>query len=154
MSHVNSTLQLPLLNRTNIAVVGLGYVGLPLIVAIAKYFTKQKIENTNIVGFDISDVKINKLKSNIDPTSEINHDDFKYFERIKFSSKNVDIRDIDLFIVCVPTPININNQPNLEYLKSASAIIGSELNKAKLNKNKKLIVFDPGFSCPLPQSTL
>ena len=142
MSKNDSILKLPNLNNTNIAVIGLGYVGLPLIVSIARYFAENNIENPDIIGFDISDIKIKKLKSKIDPTREINHDELKYFENIKFTSDNNDIRDADLFIVCVPTPINKNNQPNLDFLKSASSIIGSELNKTESNINKKLIVFE------------
>ena len=134
--------KLPPFEECNVAVLGLGYVGLPLIISIAKYFSSKNYNNNVLVGFDISKEKIKNLLSNIDPTKEINKNDYKYFERIVFACDEKYLRNIDFFIVCVPTPININNQPNLKSLKKASEIVGSAICKSDLSQNKKIIVFE------------
>ena len=129
---------LPSLEDCNVAVLGLGYVGLPLIVSIAKYFSNKNLYENKIIGFDISKEKVDSLRSNIDPTKEIDIKDYKFFKRIEFSSDENSLRNVDLFIVCVPTPININNQPNLNLLKKASSIVGSQILNSNLEE--KLIL--------------
>jgi len=102
-----------------IAIIGLGYVGLPLAIEFGK--------NRNVIGFDINKVRIQQLKQGNDVTKECSLDSIKSAQNLKFSSDLVDIKDAEIFIVTVPTPIDKANQPNLEPLKIASKNIGSIL---------------------------
>lgn len=107
------------MNR-KIAVVGLGYVGLPVAVA----FGKQQ----EVVGFDINEARINELKNGYDRTNEVNDEDLKK-SNIKFTSQSEGLSKADFIIVAVPTPINKNNQPDLTPLIKASETVGKALTK-------------------------
>lgn len=107
------------MNR-KIAVVGLGYVGLPVAVA----FGKQQ----EVVGFDINEARINELKNGYDRTNEVNDEDLKK-SNIKFTSQSEELSKADFIIVAVPTPINKNNQPDLTPLIKASETVGKALTK-------------------------
>jgi len=106
--------------KTKIAIIGLGYVGLPLMVEFAKKFA--------VVGFDINSTRISDLKKQIDETMEVNT---KGLGTIKnnLSAQPASLENQDFFIVTVPTPINENKSPNIQALKSACKMIGSYLNK-------------------------
>ncbi|WP_323707033.1 nucleotide sugar dehydrogenase [Mammaliicoccus vitulinus] len=107
------------MNR-KIAVVGLGYVGLPVAVA----FGKQQ----EVVGFDINETRINELKNGYDRTNEVNDEDLKK-SNIKFTNLPEELSKVDFIIVAVPTPINKNNQPDLTPLIKASETVGKALTK-------------------------
>ncbi|MBO3078333.1 nucleotide sugar dehydrogenase [Mammaliicoccus vitulinus] len=107
------------MNR-KIAVVGLGYVGLPVAVA----FGKQQ----EVVGFDINETRINELKNGYDRTNEVNDEDLKK-SNIKFTNQPEELSKVDFIIVAVPTPINKNNQPDLTPLIKASETVGKALTK-------------------------
>ncbi|RIN15135.1 nucleotide sugar dehydrogenase [Mammaliicoccus vitulinus] len=107
------------MNR-KIAVVGLGYVGLPVAVA----FGKQQ----EVVGFDINETRINELKNGYDRTNEVNDEDLKK-SHIKFTNQPEELSKVDFIIVAVPTPINKNNQPDLTPLIKASETVGKALTK-------------------------
>ncbi|MDG0837079.1 nucleotide sugar dehydrogenase [Staphylococcus equorum] len=107
------------MNR-KIAVVGLGYVGLPVAVA----FGKQQ----EVVGFDINETRINELKNGYDRTNEVNDEDLKK-SNIKFTNQPEKLSKVDFIIVAVPTPINKNNQPDLTPLIKASETVGKALTK-------------------------
>lgn len=107
------------MNR-KIAVVGLGYVGLPVAVA----FGKQQ----EVVGFDINEKRINELKSGYDRTNEVLDEDLAK-SNIKFTNRLEDLSNADFIIVAVPTPINKNNQPDLAPLIKASETVGKALTK-------------------------
>ncbi|MCJ0971245.1 nucleotide sugar dehydrogenase [Mammaliicoccus sciuri] len=107
------------MNR-KIAVVGLGYVGLPVAVA----FGKQQ----EVVGFDINEKRINELKSGYDRTNEVLDEDLAK-SNIKFTNQIEDLSKADFIIVAVPTPINKNNQPDLTPLIKASETVGKALTK-------------------------
>ncbi|WP_329503326.1 nucleotide sugar dehydrogenase [Staphylococcus hominis] len=106
-----------------IAVVGLGYVGLPVAVA----FGKQQ----EVVGFDINETRINELKNGYDRTNEVNNEDLKK-SNIKFTNQPEKLSKVDFIIVAVPTPINKNNQPDLTPLIKASEIVGKALTKGTI----------------------
>ncbi|WP_016911237.1 nucleotide sugar dehydrogenase [Mammaliicoccus vitulinus] len=106
--------------KRKIAVVGLGYVGLPVAVA----FGKQQ----EVVGFDINETRINELKNGYDRTNEVNDEDLKK-SNIKFTSQSEELSKADFIIVAVPTPINKNNQPDLTPLIKASETVGKALTK-------------------------
>lgn len=110
-----------LYKKYKIAVVGLGYVGLPLALAFDKEFIT--------IGYDIDNVRINALKSGIDITNECTEKDFQETNNIEFTDKLTKIKDCNIYIITVPTPIDINNNPNFMPLISASKQIASILNK-------------------------
>lgn len=101
-----------------IAVVGLGYVGLPLAVELAKRF--------EVLGFDISEKRVTDLKNGIDRTLEVASEELLK-TKIRFSSEKKDLEWANFYIVTVPTPITNSNQPDLSPLTSASKMVGSVL---------------------------
>jgi len=104
-----------------IAVVGLGYVGLPLAVAFAK-------AGQRVVGFDINEKRISSLKRARDESGEVDEIDLKNAE-IKYSSNPKDLKQANFIIVAVPTPVNKANQPDLGLIESASRLVGQNLAK-------------------------
>ena len=103
-----------------LAVIGLGYVGLPIALEFAR-----KIK---VVGFDINQDRINLMQQNIDPSNELVAADFEGCD-IKFSADIDDLKDVQFFIVAVPTPIDDANLPNLKPLIGASSTVAKVLKK-------------------------
>lgn len=103
-----------------IAVIGLGYVGLPLAIAFAK--------KVNVIGFDINKEKIEKYKQGIDPTNELNKGEINDTS-VSFTSDEKLLQQAKFYIIAVPTPINDDKTPNLRYLKNACEIVGKNLAK-------------------------
>lgn len=99
----------------NIAVVGLGYVGLPVAVTFGN---KHKV-----IGFDINESRIQELKNNYDRTNEVKEDKLK-LTNIEYTSNAVDLKKADFIIVAVPTPIDKHNKPDLLPLLKASETVG------------------------------
>ncbi len=109
---------------SNIAVVGLGYVGMPIAHAFAK-------KGVKVIGFDINEEKINLYKSGVDPTNEIGDDDLKNTQ-IKFTSNESELKKARFIIVAVPTPVNNDNTPDLAPVIGASEIIARNLTKGTI----------------------
>lgn len=107
------------MNR-KIAVVGLGYVGLPVAISFGK--------EHEVIGFDISEQRIKELKNGYDRTNEVTDSDMNDVNVIYTSNKS-DLKKADFIIVAVPTPINENKQPDLTPLIKASESVGSVMNK-------------------------
>jgi len=106
--------------KAKIAVIGLGYVGLP----IALEFGKK----VNVIGFDIKPERIELMKNNIDPSNELRSEDFEGSS--VFYTHNInDLRDANFYIVAVPTPIDEYNQPDLTPLLKATETVGKVLKK-------------------------
>ncbi|HSH68554.1 MAG TPA: nucleotide sugar dehydrogenase [Deferrisomatales bacterium] len=101
-----------------LAVVGLGYVGLPLAVAFGRRFP--------IVGFDIAEKKVALLKQGVDPTGELTRDEVRAAD-IHYTSNPGELRRAKFIVVAVPTPIDNHKQPDLRPLVSASTAIGKNL---------------------------
>jgi len=99
-----------------IAVIGLGYVGLPLAVEFGK--------SSPTLGFDIDAVRIDELKSQHDRTREVTKEDLQQATHLKFASNPIELAHCKVFIVTVPTPINKHKQPDLTPLIRASETIG------------------------------
>ncbi len=112
-----------LLNK-NIAIIGLGYVGLPLAVEFGKKF--------NVIGFDIDENRINDLKKGIDKTKETVKSNIDSSIYLKFSNLISDLVDANIFIVTVPTPINQFKAPDLGPLLNASKMLGSVLRRGDI----------------------
>jgi len=103
-----------------LAVIGLGYVGLPIALEFAK--------KINVVGFDISAERVNLMQNNIDPSNELDSSDFEN-TNITFTNRLGDLSEIKFFIIAVPTPIDENKKPNIKPLLSASQTVGKVLKK-------------------------
>ncbi len=116
---------------STIAIIGLGYVGLPLAVEFVKSNKNSPIINRKVIGFDINDERIAELKSGFDRTNEIG--EFNQEDSLTFTNTIKDLDEADIFIVTVPTPINTDKTPNLNPIKSASVTIGKVL-KSKARK--------------------
>ena len=101
-----------------IAVIGLGYVGLPLAVALADKFS--------VTGLDINENRINELLSGYDKTGEIDSAKLKR-STLKLTTKKADISGFELYIVTVPTPVDDKNKPDLGPVIRASSLVGSVL---------------------------
>ena len=110
-----------LLNRkAKLAVVGLGYVGLPIALAFAK--------KVSVIGFDINEERLAKMREGIDPCEELGQEAFSGTDIVFTSSLEV-LREASFFIVAVPTPIDRFNQPDLQPLLSATRTVGKALKK-------------------------
>ncbi len=107
------------LKNKKIAVIGLGYVGLPLAVEFGKI--------RKVVGFDLNEKRIAELNAGIDSTIEIDSTELKSAKQLIFSNKSSDISDCKIFIITVPTPIDDKNNPDLKPLLSASETVGKFL---------------------------
>ncbi len=112
-------------NNIKIAVVGLGYVGLPLLNEFTKKF--------KCIGYDYKKERIEELKSNYDRTNQINK---KSLNKLNFSYDLKDISKCNVFIVTVPTPIDKFNKPDLKHLKSATESL------TKILKKKDIIIYE------------
>ena len=110
-------------NKT-IAIIGLGYVGLPLAVEFGKKF--------NTLGFDINQGRIDELKSGYDRTLEVDSDQLKSSTQLNYTADLVDLKKANFFIVTVPTPIDKNNRPDLTPLIKASETVGKVLKKGDI----------------------
>jgi len=110
-----------IITEQKIAIIGLGYVGLPLALEFGKL--------TSVVGFDISVNRIDELKSGIDKTNESSVIDFQLAKNLKFSNTIGDISNCNVYVITVPTPIDRFNAPDLSALIAASNLIGSVLKK-------------------------
>src|SRR5688572_26117100 len=104
-----------------IGVLGLGYVGLPLALAFS-----EKYPHT--VGFDINEERVSRLKSGIDDNNEGLEDRLKG-TKLKITADIKDLSSCTILIVGVPTPVDINNTPDLEPLRKACASVGKVLRK-------------------------
>jgi UDP-N-acetyl-D-glucosamine/UDP-N-acetyl-D-galactosamine dehydrogenase len=106
--------------EAKIAVIGLGYVGLPIALAFGK--------KVPVIGFDISKHKIDLLKQGIDPAKEMGTEDFAGSD-ITFTDSQEELKQANFFIVAVPTPVDEHNVPDLRPVKGASEVIGKVLKK-------------------------
>jgi len=107
------------LKSTKIGIIGLGYVGLPLAIEFSRKFP--------VVGFDVNEDRILDLQNYIDSTNEVDISDLRNNKNLAFSSSSSSIRNCNLYIITVPTPINKYKRPDLGPLISASNLVGSML---------------------------
>ncbi len=106
--------------EATIAVIGLGYVGLPIALAFAK--------KVKVIGFDIHEERVKMMQNSIDPSQEMQKEDFEGCD-IKFTTSIDVLKEANFFIIAVPTPIDEHNHPNLKPLISASRSVGNALKK-------------------------
>lgn len=119
------------LNNTNIAIIGLGYVGLPLYMEFSKLY--------KTIGFDLDFMRIKELNDGFDRNKEITQ-----IESKNFSNNESDLLDFNVFIICVPTPIDNEKNPDITLLLNACEMIARVLKKQNLKKleSKPIIVFE------------
>lgn len=110
--------------KENLALVGLGYVGMPIAVAFAK-------KGLNVIGFDLNKTKIDLYKSGIDPTLEVG-DEVISATTVQFTSNEEDLEKAKFIIVAVPTPVNMDHTPDLTPVIGASEIVGRNLTKGAI----------------------
>lgn len=114
---------LPLTNA-KIAIIGLGYVGLPLAVAFG--------EKYQVVGFDINLERIANLKHGVDTTMQCTSQEITNADQLVFTDDLSQIKDCTIFIVTVPTPVTKDKQPDLHLLRTASKMVGGVLKKGDI----------------------
>ncbi len=106
--------------KQKIAVIGMGYVGMPIAVAFA--------EKVNTIGFDVNKEKIKLYQKGVDPTQEIGNEKIKEC-KVDFTYDEEKIQEAKFHIVAVPTPVNDDHTPDLTLVESASEIVGRNLKK-------------------------
>jgi UDP-N-acetyl-D-glucosamine/UDP-N-acetyl-D-galactosamine dehydrogenase len=120
MKHTNGTE----MKNKKIALIGLGYVGLPLAVEFGK--------KRSVIGFDINQSRINDLNNGIDSTLETTIEELKDATHLSYTTNLNDIKDCEIFIVTVPTPIDKHKRPDLTPLEKSSEAVGSILKKGDI----------------------
>ena len=109
---------------STVAVVGLGYVGLPLAVEFAKVFTT--------IGFDLSEAKIENFRRHEDPTGEVSREQFEAAKLLTVTSDPAELAAADFIVVAVPTPIDDAHQPDFGPLVSASRSVGANMKRGAI----------------------
>ncbi len=123
------------MKKDKIAIIGLGYVGLPLAVAFARKFP--------VIGFDVNETRVSQLRTAFDMTLEVEQDklkevlvsgpdDLKMKPGLYCTSEPDDIREANIFIVTVPTPVDANRKPDFSYLYAASTSVGKMLKQGDI----------------------
>ena len=107
--------------KLKISVIGLGYVGLPLLIKLSEFY--------DVLGFDIDASRIHELKRGYDRTGEILNKNLLISNTILYSSEAKALTNSDIFIVTVPTPVNKANQPDLKIIRNACSLVGKYLKK-------------------------
>lgn len=108
-------------NKPKIAIIGLGYVGLPLAVEFGKKF--------KTIGFDINSNRIDELRQGIDKTLEVDKEELLSASNLTFSSNIADLNDANVYVVTVPTPVDEHKRPDLTPLIRASTMLGKVVSK-------------------------
>lgn len=109
--------------KEKIALVGLGYVGMPIAVAFAK--------KVDVIGFDLNKAKIELYQNGIDPTKEVGDEVIKS-TTVKFTADENELENAKFFIVAVPTPVNLDHTPDLTPVEGASHTVGKHLTKGSI----------------------
>jgi UDP-N-acetyl-D-galactosamine dehydrogenase len=112
---------LPKLADIRIGIIGLGYVGLPLAVYLARHFP--------VLGFDIDRERVAELSRGVDRTREVTEDEFSRATRLTYSAEAASLRDANFYIITVPTPVDQAKRPDLSALIAASHVVGTVLSK-------------------------
>ena len=113
-----------LTNSPKIAIIGLGYVGLPLAIAFGHQYPT--------IGYDTNTNRVNELKEGKDHTLQSSSEAIKNVAYLSFINQLASIKDCNIFIVTVPTPVTANKEPDLSYLLNATQAIGSVLKKGDI----------------------
>ncbi|WYD79458.1 MAG: hypothetical protein V8K32_09070 [Candidatus Electrothrix gigas] len=110
---------MPDIHSTKLAVIGLGYVGLPLAVEFSKKMP--------CIGFDLKEQRIAELNQGLDVTQEVPSEELVHAEQLRFTSLLEELQECNVFIIAVPTPIDVSKRPDLRPLKGASHTVAQVL---------------------------
>tara|TARA_B100000242_G_C43054806_1_gene493404 strand:- start:4975 stop:6321 length:1347 start_codon:yes stop_codon:yes gene_type:complete len=136
---------LPKLENCTVAIIGLGYVGLPLALEIGSktncLLTNKKLERL-VFGYDTNPKRIEELEKGFDNNKIFSKEQIKKVKNIKFVNDNNLLRKVDVFIITVPTPINTKNEPNLSYIKKASKMVGALIKDTQDQLKNPIIIFE------------
>ena len=138
------TTALPPLNHCTVAVIGLGYVGLPLAVEFAKpqacCRTGAALQR-RVIGFDINSQRLEELRQGIDSTNETSAEELQAAQLLEFTSDPAQLALADVFVVTVPTPIDSAKRPDLTPLEKASATVGRAL-KQRCSASTSVVIYE------------
>ena len=129
----------PDLNNCTIAIIGMGYVGLPLAIEFSKSqkcLKSKRFLKRKVIGFDINPDRINELKKGLDITNEVGKQELLNANLSDLTNKIESISDSDVFIITVPTPIDTLKKPDLSPIINASSTVAKAL-KLRTKKSKK-----------------
>lgn len=106
--------------KEKLALIGLGYVGMPIAIAFGK--------KINVIGYDINSKKVESYKNGIDPTNEVGDDEVR-LSTVEFTSDETVLESAKFYIVAVPTPVNADHTPDLTPVENACKVLGRNLSK-------------------------
>lgn len=109
--------------KEKLALIGLGYVGMPIAVAFSK--------KLDVIGFDVNEKKIKLYRNGVDPTNEVGDENIKNC-KVDFTSDEKRLREAKFFIVAVPTPVNTDHTPDLSPVEGASKVLGRNLTQGSI----------------------
>ena len=112
------------MKKEKIAIIGLGYVGLPLAIEFGKVY--------KTIGFDTNKSRVDELLNGIDTTREVTLQELKESKNLSYTNNEKDIQNCNIYIVTVPTPIDIHKRPDLSPLEKASETVGKVLSKGDI----------------------
>lgn len=138
--HSRARLPLPPLTTATVAVIGLGYVGLPLALAFSN--TRKSLRSgehlrRRVIGFDINTLRLDELRSGIDRTNESDPEELSSAEMLEFTSEPSNLSNADVFVITVPTPIDDAKRPDLKPLEMATKTVGQALKQRALKEQTK-----------------
>ena len=110
--------------QETVAVIGLGYVGLPVALAFGRA--------TRTIGYDVSEEKVRAYQQGFDPTEEMPANAFKQAKQLVFTTEPAQLREVDFFIVAVPTPIDEAERPDMTFLTEASRTVANQMKKGAI----------------------
>ena len=138
-------IMLPKLERCSVGIIGVGYVGLPLALEIAKkktcLLTKNKLERM-VYAYDINQNRIDELSRGIDRNKIFSKEQIKKVKNIRFVSDKNLLKNVDVFIITVPTPITDTNKPNLIHIKESSELVGELIRDSEKRLINPIIIYE------------
>ncbi len=133
---------LPDINNCRVAIIGLGYVGLPLAIALAKkkrcFITKKRLKR-DIIGFDTNIQRVEELNKGLDRNKIFKKSYFNGINNLKITNKKKYLKNIDIYLITVPTPLNNKKEPDLSFIERASMTVGESI---KSDKKNKIIIYE------------
>jgi len=142
---IRNNIMLPKLENCSVGIIGLGYVGLPLALEIGLKTTcllNKKQINRLVLGYDTNEKRIEELVNGFDRNNIFSKEEIKKVKNIKFVSDKNLIRNVDVFIITVPTPINNKNEPDLSYIKESSEMVGELIKENHERLISPIIIFE------------
>ena len=136
---------LPDINNCSVAVIGLGYVGLPLAYTIANQnlsIPDNAKCNRRVLGFDLDKKRIQELSKGFDKNNMFIKDSKEGLKSIVFTNEKNLLKDIEVFIVTVPTPLKEKNEPELSFIKEASKTIGKAIRSNKNPEINQIVIYE------------